>query len=214
VGIRFWETNEYDLEGMVIVGDITDKSRQESRNIFELTDAEFLNLEKATLRFVPYCSGVINVGTLTVYVNNRNVFSAIPVCDDPVQPIPILGALSAGENKVVFKTEKGSYSIEHIKIDLDLKETKTIAYYFELSDEQFEDVADDNKDVNVTIEFVDDGKNKRADLNVNGHLTRIDQDEPVYSRNIGNWVEKGNNYIEIRPKTTLNIVDLKVALYD
>lgn len=214
VGIAFWKTNEYDLEGVIIVGDITDRSRQESRNIFELTDSEFMNLEKARLRFVPYCSRVMDVGTLTVLVNNRNVYSAVPVCDDPVQPIPVLGTLSAGENKIVFKTTKGSYSIEQIKIDLDLKDTKTIAYYFELSDEQFEDVIDDNKNVNITIEFVDDGKNKRADLNINRHRTTIDDDDPIYSRNIDNWVERGNNYIEIRPRTTLDIVDLKVALYD
>jgi len=214
VGISFWKTNQYDLESVVIVGDITDRSRQESRNIFELTDSEFMNLESSKLRFVPYCSRVIDVGTLTVLVNNRNVYSAVPVCDDPVRPIPILGALSAGENKIVFSTTKGSYSIEQIKVDLDLKETKTIAYYFELSDEQFDDVVDDIKDVNVTIEFVDNDKNKRATLSVNGHRVTIDQDEPVYGRNIDDWVERDNNYIEIIPKTTLDIVDLKVALYD
>ncbi len=214
IGIKFWQTNEYAIENIAIVGDITDKSRQESRNIFELTDSEFMNLESATLRFVPYCSGVRDVGTLSVQVNNKNVYSAVPVCDDIIQPIPILGALSAGENKVVFKTTQGSYSIEQIKINLDLKETKTIAYYFELSDEQYDDIVNDDKDINITIEFVDDDENKRADLNINRHLTTIDQEEPFYNKNINNWVERDNNYIEIRPKTTLNIVDLKVALYD
>jgi len=214
VGAQFWKTNQYDIENIIIVGDITDASRQESRNVFELTNSEFLNLESATLRFVPYCSSVRNVGTLAVYANNRNIYSAVPICDDPVKPIPILGALNAGENNIVFKTTKGSYSIEQIKIDLSLKETKTIAYYFELSDEQYDDIVDDEKSINVTIKFVDDEKNKRADLNINRHFITLDQDEPVYSKDINNLVERGNNYIEIRPKTALDIVDLKVALYD
>ena len=37
VGFRFWKTNEYSLEDIRVIGDITDKSKQESRNIFTIT---------------------------------------------------------------------------------------------------------------------------------------------------------------------------------
>jgi len=214
VGAKFWSTNEYSLEDIRIIGDITDTSRQESRNVFELTSTEFLNLEKATLRFVPYCSGARNVGTLEVTVNNRIVFSGVPVCDDPVQPIPVLGALSAGENKVVFRTDSGSYSIEQVKVDLTMKDTPTVVYFFEVTDEQLDDIRADRVDANLTIEFVDDDKHKKADLNINRHLTSVEQDDPIYSKKINNWIEPDNNYIEIRPRNEINVVDVKVALVD
>jgi len=213
VGMKFWRTNMYNIEDIKIVGDITDVSKQESQNIFELTDAEYTNLDKASLKFIPYCSDARDVGLLSVFVNNRNVYSAVPVCDDPVK-IPVLGTLSSGENKVVFKTEKGSYGIEQIKLELELKDVRTIAYYFEIDEEDFADILDDKKDVNITIEFVDDDELKKGELNVNRHRTTIDQYKPFYSKTISSWVEEGNNYVEIKPKTTLKIVEIETVLWE
>ncbi|HLC66003.1 MAG TPA: hypothetical protein VJI46_07835, partial [Candidatus Nanoarchaeia archaeon] len=64
----------------------------------------------------------------------------------------------------------------------------------------------------VELEFVDDDLSKRLDLNINGKLTNVDQKKPTYSRKITSWIEEGNNYIEIRPKTRVNIVELRVVL--
>ena len=213
VGMKFWRTNMYNIENIKVVGDITDVSKQESQNVFELTDAEYTNLDKASLRFIPYCSDARDVGVLGVFMNNRNVYSAVPVCDDPVK-IPILGTLSSGENKIVFKTGKGSYGIEQIKVDLELKDVRTIAYYFEIDEEDYADILDDEKDVNITIEFVDDNELKKGELNINRHRTTIDQYKPIYSRVISGWVEEGNNYVELKPKTTLKIVDIEAVLWE
>jgi len=46
VGFKFWKTNEYNLEDIKVIGDITDRSKQESRNIFTLTSTELFNIEK------------------------------------------------------------------------------------------------------------------------------------------------------------------------
>lgn len=223
VGMKFWRTNTYNIEEIKIVGDITDVSKQESQNIFELSDAGYTNLDKASLKFIPYCSNARDVGVLSVFVNNRNVYSAVPVCDDPVK-IPVLGTLSSGENKIVFKTGKGSYGIEQIKVDLELKDVRTIAYYFEIDEEDYADILDDKKNVNITIEFVDDNELKKGELNINRHRTTIDQYKPFYSKKIsgeveegkktGIWVEEGNNYVELKPKTTLKIVELEAILWE
>ena len=124
VGFRFWKTNEYSIDDIKIVGDITDRSKQESKNVFTLISKELGNIERADLRFVPYCRNVADVGVLDIFINNRNVFSAVPVCEDPYrQPIP-LGILDSGENRIIFRTNKGSYSIEQIKLEFDEKEIK------------------------------------------------------------------------------------------
>ncbi|MDP7180314.1 MAG: hypothetical protein QF824_03525 [Candidatus Woesearchaeota archaeon] len=216
VGAAFWATNEYGLDDVRIIGDITDRSRQESRNIFEITSGEFENLEKTSLRFIPYCSNIANVGILDVFVNNRNVYSAAPVCDDPVK-IPILGATDIGENNVVFKTSMGSYSIEQITVELESKDARSLSFFFELDDEQYADVQDGDKSVNLTIAFVDDDELKKADIKVNGKSfpRQLDQDEPYYNKQLrSSQLEEGNNYIEIVPKKLLKIVDLELILWD
>lgn len=212
VGAKFWTTNEYALEDVKIIGDITDLSRQESQNVFTLTDTEYQNLEKAEIRFIPYCSSVATVGVLDVFINNRDIFSAVPVCNDMYkQEIPI-SALSAGQNKVIFKTSKGSYSVEQIKLSFKEKDTPEAVYYFEVNSTTYKDITDNEYDAFIRIEFVDDENTKKADLNINDHLVRIDQKKKTYEKNINSWIEEGNNFIKITPKTTLDIVELNIEL--
>ncbi len=214
VGLRFWKTNEYSLEDIKIIGDITDRSKQESRNIFTLTSKDLANIEEANLRFVPYCKSVADVGTLDITLNDRNLFSAVPVCDDSYkQSIPI-GLLDAGENKIIFKTARGSYSVEQIKIEFDEKEVEKKVYFFETNQSQIDDIEDGDKDAILRLEFVDDEENKRADININDHFITLDDDERVFTRNINDIIEEGNNFIEIRPRTRLDIVELSIKLED
>ena len=217
VGFGFWKTNEYSFDEVKIIGDITDRSKQESKNVFTLTGTELSNIESANLRFVPYCRDVANVGVLEVSMNGRELFSAVPVCEDPYrQPIP-LGVLNSGENKIIFKTNKGSYSVEQIKVKFVEKELRTSIYYFEVNQSIIDDIEEEDIDIVLTIEFVDDEKNKRADLNINDRLTSIDQEERIYTRTLNddedpNFIEEGNNFIEVRPRTMLDIVEIKVEV--
>lgn len=217
VGLKFWKTNEYSLDDIRIIGDITDKSKQESRNVFTLTENELFNTESSELRFVPYCKSEEKVGVLDVFVNNREIFSAVPVCQDPYrQPIPV-GILNLGENKVIFKTNKGSYSVEQIKVEFVEKEVRTKVFFFEVNESQINEIESGNKDAILTIEFVDDEKLKRADLIVNDRLIAIDQEDKVFTKtlNDGNdpdFIEEGNNFIEIKPRTMLDIIEIRVEM--
>ena len=214
IGWKFWRTNEYSLEGIRIIGDVTDISRQKSMNVFTLTESEYQNLDSAELRFVPYCSRESDVGVLDAFINNRHVYSAIPVCEDPVKQAFSISILNSGENNVVFKSTKGSYSIEQIRLDLDLEETQKLVYYFELNESQFQNITREGKNVNIYFTFVDDDEEKKLDLSVNGHLTSIRQDESTYTKDISHWVEEGNNYLELRPRTTLYLARLEVKYED
>jgi len=213
VGAKFWKTNEYSFEDVKVVGDITDTTRQQSRNVFTLEEDEFQNLEKAVLRFVPYCRNEVDVGILDVFINNRNIYSAIPICDDPVRQDFSIGTLNSGTNNVVFKSVKGSYSIEQIEFQLDLKKTKSIVYFFEVNESHIEGIRDNDFDAILEIIFVDDDEEKIADLNINDHLRRFDlEEESSFSLNIDSFIEEGNNFVEIRPKTVLRIVQIEVRL--
>jgi len=43
-------------------------------------------------------------------------------------------------------------------------------------------------------------------------LMRIDQTKKLYEKNINSWLEEGNNFIKITPKTTLDISEINVEL--
>lgn len=212
VGAVFWKTNEYQFKSMQIVGDVTDLSGQEGQNTFIISNTEALNMEGAKLAFIPYCNNIQKVGKLTIQINRNNIFSAIPICDDPYQQSFSPAILNSGTNEIKFTTAKGSYSIEQINVVTDLKETKSAIYYFDLNQSQYHQITNDEKAATLTLEFVDNQENKKATLNVNGHFTDIDQVDSEYSRNIDSWIELGNNYVEIKPKTDIHIVELKVEL--
>ena len=216
VGLKFWRTNEYSLENIKVVGDITDRTKQESQNIFTLTEAEHESLEEAEVQFVPYCSSESKVGVLDIFVNNRNIFSAVPVCEDPYKQIVPSGVLNKGQNTVVFKTNRGSYSVEQIFIDFEYEETKAKTYFFEINSTQFDDIRDSNDPVVLTLKFVDDNEDKRGIIDVNGRLRSFDQEieqddsDKFLSMDITTFLQKGNNYVRIEPETELNIVELKI----
>ena len=116
-----------------------DIDKQKNRNVFSLTTDEFYNIERADLRFVPYCRNV-EAGVLDIEVNGGNVFSAVPICEEAYrQPIP-LGVLNVGENVVIFKSNEGAYSVEQIKLEFVKKEVESKVYFFEVTRSQINDI--------------------------------------------------------------------------
>lgn len=213
VGWRFWRTNEYQLAGVRIIGDVTDTSKQESRNTFFVTDMEKNNAERVFIKYSPECSPNA-VGNLGVYINNQMVFYGIPDCGIlNRQEIPP-SMLFEGSNNVIFKTEEGSYLVDLIQIKTTLKETPYVVYYFELNNSQYDDVLDDKIDVNLTFEFVEKGNLKEAKLIINGHETGLYTKERIYSRIIDAYIQEENNALKIVPKDTLDIVNLQVKIED
>ena len=212
VGLKFWTTNEYDFENAKILGDITDKSRQESNNIFTLTDSEFSSMEKATLRFVPNCANVLGIGILDIFVNNKKVFTSVPVCENQyMQSIP-KSVLDEGSNTIIFKTNKGSYSVEQIKISLDFKTPTVQTYFFEVNKDMFNNIMNGNKDVILTIKFTDDTARKRVKLNVNDHAETVETTKAVFSKNINTKISEGNNFVRLEPLEDVSIAELRIEL--
>jgi len=214
VGAGFWRTNEYSIEDIRILADITDLSRQKAQNTFTLTSGEYQNTNSATIRLIPYCDVQEDVGILEIWINNHRIYASTPVCDDPIVQEFSTDIVNAGENNIVFKSNRGSYSIEQVRLTFDLKETKSVTYYFELSEEDYDDIVDEKQYIILELEFVDDDEPKEAEIDVNKHKTMLDITRPEYKRTINNWVNAGNNHITIKPKTLLKIISLEVYLED
>ena len=212
VGAKFWTTNEYSLENAKIIGDITDTSKQESTNIFTLSESEFSSMDKAMLKFIPYCGNVNELGTLDIFINNKKLFSTVPVCNNAYKQSVPKSVLNEGENNIVFKTNKGSYSVEQIKISLEFKESKVKTYFFEVNESLFKKIRSGDKDALLTIKFVDDKKQKRAKLDVNGHVESIDTEKIIFAKKMNDKISEGNNFLRLEPLEDLEVVELRVEI--
>lgn len=212
VGLAFWEVNKYKLDNVRVLADITDEARQKSQNIIILSPTEKNNLVSATLKYLPHCEPA-QTGTLKIYVNGKKLFEGIPDCEIMNQHEISANDLNVDTNTLLFETEKGNYRIDAPALITQLREVRTFVEYFELEPDEYDAIADPNKDLFLEIDFIDDGKRKRAELNVNGRRTFIDQVEPYYTRNIDAIAMPGpKNYIEIIPETTLQIPELRVII--
>ena len=213
IGARFWSTNIYSLDDIKIVGDVADISKQESKNIFFISEDEKLNLDRAKLRFLPNCKPE-DAGKLDVLINYQEVFSGVPDCGGINVYSFSTNVLHTGDNNLVFKTDKGSYLVEQIKVQTSLKELTYPTYYFEINETTFEKIENDTYDIKLVLEFVDDKRDKIMNLNINNRMIYVDTDEADYYKNIDGYAKEGNNFIKIEPLSMLDIIELKVELED
>ncbi len=211
VGWKFWRTNEYTLENIKITGSVTDKSSQESKVAFQVSNTEKNNLDRVFLKFFPDCD-VGGVGPLQIYLNNNEIFSSVPDCGVlrslEISPHYLL----SDENTLIFKTSRGKYLIDNLIVKSELKELTYPTYYFEMNESIHEDVLENKLDAVLYLMFPDDIEDKKAEIIVNTHKAGLNTQESGYSLNIDSYMREGNNVVEIRPKTTLDVVELKVVL--
>ncbi len=144
VGWQFWTTNEYQLQNVKITADVTDISEQLSKTSFSVTDAEKLNMEKASFRFFPDCT-VSQVSKLKITLNNEIIYNSIPDCNQ----VNILEfsseVLTSGNNYLQFKTDKGYYSIYQLLVKVELKKQIFPTYYFDMDQRLFTSFSEEDK---------------------------------------------------------------------
>jgi len=205
----FFSRKKYSLSDVKAVGDITDIKKQISTNTFSVAQLEFDNFESGYLDFYPICEQAA-VGTLSIELNGKIVSSSVPACESLNRQELYAEDLRAGKNTLIFKISRGSYRIEQVRIRTQIKPVKAFVDFFDIKPSLYNAVLDKQRRIILHIEFVDDGKAKRAKTNVNGRFDVIDQREPIFNRDISAIAREGNNYIEIQPLTELDIVRLQV----
>ena len=210
VGAKFWGTNEYELSDLQVSGKVTDVSTQQSKTSFTVTSTERDNLDRVFVKFLSDCVQE-QVGILDVAINDHNIFSGVPDCGVP-RPLEIAGTyIIGGENVLSFKTQRGSYLIDNIVVKSKLRELTFPTYYFEITPEEVV-ALQRNAEAVLEIEFPDDIETKRADLFLNGHPISINTREKALAYLVSELVRDGTNVIQLKPRTTMDIVNLRVVL--
>lgn len=216
-GIAFWRVHEYQLSNLIITADILDLSNSEAEQHFFITAQEKDNMEKATIQFYPRCN-TDDAGKLSIYLNEFLVYSTLADCGVINRFAVSDEDLFEGDNTLRFTTDAGSYLIDNLEVRTDLEELIYPVYYFELEDDLFDvideddledDELDEDYEVILTFRFPD-REDKLADVWVNGHKFFLDTDQLVYERNIDRYVFHGTNSIEIVPKKRMDIQTLRV----
>jgi hypothetical protein len=211
VGMAFWRTNEMQFRNVQVIGDVSDEQYQRSTTVFTLIEEEARNMKKATLWFYPVCDRN-QVGLVEAFVNDNRVLSERPDCDS-INKIELdTNKLHTGANTLQMRTTQGTMRIEQIRIKTELESTKSYVDYFFLNQTEYERVQNGDRHVKLQMDFVDDNQDKIGTVNINGRLSTFDQTNATYRKDVSDVVQEGNNYVELRPETVLNVVRLGVLL--
>ncbi|MGE0793161.1 MAG: hypothetical protein AB7V77_03220 [Candidatus Woesearchaeota archaeon] len=143
-GFAFWRVHEYTLMNTRITGDITNKEHSYNMQTFYIEKSEMDNFEKATLEFFPECDKT-EKNVIAIEINRNTVYNGIPDCGMINKISLSADKFYEGENTIDFSSEKGSYLIDSISVDVDLIKPDYPIYYFELSDDLFTTTTDNNK---------------------------------------------------------------------
>ncbi|MFQ5474943.1 MAG: hypothetical protein ACE5DM_03845 [Candidatus Nanoarchaeia archaeon] len=210
IGWAFWRSNMYQLRSIQITGDVTDISQQLSKNIFIVSTTERNNVDRAVIRFTPDCIPG-QVGVLNAFVNGHSIYSAVPDCGSPVAVEFNPNSLRTGENTLVFQTDEGNYLVDLVKITSEMKKSFQPAFYFELSEREYDAAKDDEIDYLLKLTFAEGREMKQGTININGQETAVYQPDRIYEKKINDFLVKDSNSIKIIPDGRLEIVKLEVV---
>ncbi|RJQ17364.1 hypothetical protein C4573_04905 [Candidatus Woesearchaeota archaeon] len=219
-GWAFWRINEYSFENIKVTANFKDVTTSASEQHFFVSDVEKQNLERGSLTFFPRCDSKA-VGTLLIWLNHKIVYSAIADCGVKNDVLLNPDDIYQGDNILQFKTDRGSYLVDNLRVRTSMKEQLYPIYYFEVDDEFFQTIDEDDPDddvleskynATIRLRFVNDRDNKQGTITFNGISFTFDTDKIQYEKNVDNYLRHGTNAIELEPRTTLDIVDLKVFI--
>ena len=202
---------EYHFEDIKVIGEILDVRKQQAANTFSVPEMEYSNIETGYLGFFPICDQD-SVGILDITFNDKIIYSAVPVCESPTRQDLFKEDFKPGKNTLGFKLRAGLARIEQIKTRTFVKPTKGYSDFFFIEPDVFTAIATGKAHAVLHIEFVDDGRLKEAQTNINGRLDVLTQRDPLYIRDISAVVRDGNNFIGLEPLTDLNIISIEVRV--
>jgi len=87
-------------------------------------------------------------------------------------------------------------------------------YYFELSNDQLQDIRDGASRVRLTMNFVDVTGSKLGEIVFNGNRRHFDTREVSTTLDLSDDAVRGSNSIKIKPEKTIEVRELRVELVE
>lgn len=217
VGFAFWTSNSIEVSSIKVFADLIDDSGLTSSQRIWIAKDELINIDDATFRYYAGCE-VSAAGRLDIVMNGVTIFTGIPDCKmlntiEHISP----SILREGDNTVDFRAESGRYLFDNLVFKTSLKDNEYPTYYFTISKDDYKKLKTGLIDVNLTFTFVNDRDYKEVEAILNGNSYGVSTYDRTYSVEVDpvEDLNEGNNVLEIKPKSSLHIVEVKLrGIYD
>lgn len=212
-GWAFWTANTYELRNVLVSADVTSYQDSSSEQHFTITPDEYQKMDKAILEMVPQCDPK-KAGRLSVNVNGQPLFAGFIDCGVLTRQDVAKTLLNAGDNRLGFTSNQGSYTIDRIKVSSVLKQSDYPVLYFNLPPDMFEQANVFAGRVVVTIRFADGNTAKQGAIVVNGYKDTFQTSDYYYQATLDpNILIPNANSIQLIPVNgALNVPELRVEL--
>lgn len=209
-GWKILSSNKYDLKDVKLVKKYNVENKKEIRAV-TITSSEKNSLDTSTLRYFINCMSD-EKGLFNIMLNRRPIHTGFIVCDGKEREVEIPPEyFDGGRNVFEFSIDKGDYTLEQIKLVNELKEDYPKFEFFVESND-YSSLKKKDKKLKLHFDFADDTTKKAAYIWVNGESFKMDTltDDKTYD--ISEYINSGENYVKIVPRTSFEIVNLKIGL--
>ena len=127
-------SNQYEITDVKV--SLTKKlEKKVASRSFSLTEGEKKGVERATLSYFVNCLSIEDQGTITIFLNDKLLYSDFASCDVDFQNLDIpLNKLKTGFNSLEFRIDSGDYVVDDPAIILEMAERNYPIYNFEVDD--------------------------------------------------------------------------------
>lgn len=205
---RVFSSNYYLLQDLTLAKNVNIKNNRALRSF--MMNAEEQKIKSAKLLYFISCNSNEN-GQLTISLNNRQVYKDLVFCQyQDEREIPLSKDLFSltGSNTLMFEIDSGDYSIDPLKLSVELARSSYPTYSFEVDSDLWKRIND--KDAKVMLKLNLGEGRKKAVFLIQGETVSMDTSAATYERDITSLVENGANSIKVMPDTNFDITSLKV----
>ncbi len=206
-GWNIFSADYYLLQDVSLIEDYLVEDTVKERT-FYVDDPGDVN--KATLSYFISCNSD-EEGRLTIYLNDRQVFSDLIFCEylDERELVLDPDYLSS-YNSLKFEIDEGDYSLDEIELEISTKGLNYPSYSFDIDSDLYDDIETGEKEVYLELSFSDDTSEKTATVYVQDYSFTFDTNDDVYQKKITSYIDNGVNVINIVPSRDFEVDNLKV----
>ncbi|MFH1455353.1 MAG: hypothetical protein ABIF40_00190 [archaeon] len=207
-GWALFSANRYRLEDVSLIREIIEEENEATRTFYIDSDTQ---IKSASLNYFLTCNTVSDEGTVTIYLNNYNVFNDRVFCSYLEERELILNKnyFIGDINTLMFTIDEGNFNIEEIEVELELEESSYPTYSFDIDTETYTEILSGEKEVSIAFSFEKSGT-KKASVSVQDSEFSFDTSATSYTKVITSMIDNGANTIKVVPKVDFKIKSLMV----
>lgn len=212
-GIAFWAENHYTLNEVKIIEYFERENSQEERT-FVMSNNEFENAQSVSLDYSIFCNSLEGAAVFKVYLNDKLILPQTLNCITSSPSLDLdLDDLKEGQNTLRFVIDRGDFLISNMKVITKTTGAAIWSRTFSINSDDFDMVTSGEFRVILKLSLETKGT-KQAKIEINEDSFTLDTTSDTFSKDISDFVEKGENIIRIIPDEDFSINTLRISLQE